>query len=61
MKVWDSYQVSGSAGVDFLTELLADEDVRGYLSEDEIRSRFDLGYHTKNVDVIFKRVFGDSE
>ncbi|PLW78790.1 adenylosuccinate lyase [Cohaesibacter celericrescens] len=58
MKVWDSYQVSGDAGVDFLTELLADEDVRTYLSEDDIRDRFDLGYHTKNVDVIFKRVFG---
>ena len=59
MKVWDSYQVSGSAGVDFLTELLNDEDVRKHLSEDQIRERFDLGYHTKNVDVIFKRVFGE--
>ncbi len=60
MKVWDSYQVSGDAKVDFLTELLNDEDVRNYLSEEEIRDRFDLGYHTKNVDVIFERVFGES-
>ncbi len=60
MKVWDSYQVSGDAKVDFLTELLADEDVRNYLSEEQIRDRFDLGYHTKNVDVIFKRVFGEA-
>lgn len=60
MKVWDSYQVSGDSKVDFLTELLSDEDVRGYLSEEQIRERFDLGYHTKNVDVIFKRVFGES-
>lgn len=60
MKVWDSYQVAGSASVDFLTELLNDEDVRNYLSEEEIRDRFDLGYHTKNVDVIFERVFGES-
>ncbi|KZL20783.1 Adenylosuccinate lyase [Pseudovibrio axinellae] len=60
MKVWDSYQVSGDAKVDFLSELLKDEDVRKYLSEEQIRERFDLGYHTKNVDVIFKRVFGDS-
>ncbi len=59
MKVWDSYQVSGDAKVDFLTELLADEDVRKHLSEEQIRERFDLGYHTKNVDVIFKRVFGE--
>ncbi len=53
--------MAGNATVDFLTELLADEDVRKYLSEEEIKDRFDLGYHTKNVDVIFKRVFGDSE
>eukprot|EP00435_Cladocopium_sp_Y103_P079032 s1_g2771.t1 len=58
MKVWDSYQVAGSATVDFLEELLGDEDVRKYLSEAEIRERFDLGYHTKHADTIFKRVFG---
>lgn len=60
MKVWDSYQVAGSATVDFLEELLGDADVRKFLSEEEIRERFDLGYHTKHADTIFKRVFGDS-
>ncbi|WP_319771863.1 adenylosuccinate lyase [Breoghania sp.] len=60
MKVWDSYHVSGSATVDFLEQLLADEDVRSHLSEEEIRERFDLGYHTKHVDTIFKRVFGEA-
>ncbi|WP_310618841.1 adenylosuccinate lyase [Flexibacterium corallicola] len=60
MKVWDSYQVSGDAKVDFLTELLKDDDVRKHLSEEQIKERFDLGYHTKNVDAIFKRVFGDA-
>lgn len=60
MKVWNSYQTSGDSEVDFLTELLADEDVRKYLSETEIRDRFDLGYHTKHVDTIFGRVFGES-
>ena len=44
---------------DFLTELLADKDVRAALSEDEIRDKFDLGYHTKHVDTIFERVFGE--
>ena len=58
MKVWNSYQTSGDSEVDFLTELLNDEDVRKYLSETEIRDRFDLGYHTKHVDTIFRRVFG---
>jgi adenylosuccinate lyase len=59
MKVWDSYQMTGSATVDFLEELLADKDVRAALSEEEIRDKFDLGYHLKHVDTIFKRVFGE--
>ena len=59
MKVWESYQASGASTVDFLEELLADKDVRAALSEEEIRSRFDLGYHTKHADTIFRRVFGE--
>lgn len=51
MKVWEQ-------GADFQTELLADDDVRAALSEEEIREKFDLGYHTKHVETIFARVFG---
>jgi adenylosuccinate lyase len=51
MKVWEH-------GADFLDELLADEEVRAALPEETIREKFDLGYHTKHVDTIFKRVFG---
>lgn len=51
MKVWEE-------GKDFLEELLADQEVRAALSEADIREKFDLGYHTKHVDTIFKRVFG---
>ena len=58
MKVWDSYQKTGAATVDFLEELLSDADVRKALSEAEIREKFDLGYHLKHVDTIFDRVFG---
>lgn len=50
MKVWEQ-------GKDFLEELLADADVRAALPEDKIREKFDLSYHTKHVDTIFKRVF----
>jgi adenylosuccinate lyase len=53
MKVWEE-------GRDFLEELLADSDVRAALSEDEIRSKFDLAYHTKHVETIFTRVFGEN-
>ena len=45
-------------GADFLSALLEDEDLRQHLSEEEVRAVFDLGYHTKNVDEIFRRVFG---
>jgi len=51
MKVWEK-------GADFLEELLGDADVRAALTEEEIREKFDLGYHTKHVDTIFRRVFG---
>jgi adenylosuccinate lyase len=53
MKVWQE-------GKDFLEELLADKEVRAALSEAEIRDKFDLGYHTKHVDTIFRRVFGSA-
>jgi adenylosuccinate lyase len=53
MKVWEK-------GADFLEELLADKDVVAVLSEDEIRDKFDLAYHTRHVDTIFQRVFGQS-
>jgi adenylosuccinate lyase len=51
MKVWEG-------GADFLEALLADKDVTKALSPKEIRAQFDLGYHLKHVDTIFKRVFG---
>ncbi|PLX79873.1 MAG: adenylosuccinate lyase [Desulfuromonas sp.] len=50
MKVWEQ-------GKDFLTELLADDDVVGALGEEKIRESFDLNYHLKHVDTIFRRVF----
>ena len=32
---------------------------RAALSPAEIEEKFDLGYHTKHVDTIFARVFGE--
>jgi adenylosuccinate lyase len=43
---------------DFLRFLKADKDVRKHLSEAELKTNFDLRYHLKHVDTIFKRVFG---
>jgi adenylosuccinate lyase len=52
MKVWEQ-------GADFQTELLADQEVCGALGEAKIRESFDLNYHLKHVNTIFKRVFGE--
>ncbi|MEI6572951.1 MAG: adenylosuccinate lyase [Alphaproteobacteria bacterium] len=43
---------------DFKTLLKADADVSSKLSPQDIDDLFDLGYHFKHVDTIFKRVFG---
>ncbi len=53
MKVWDE-------GADFIAELKADPEVSAALSGAEIEESFDLGYHTKHVNTIFARVFGES-
>ena len=45
---------------DFQALLKKDTDVKRYLSDAEISEQFDLGYHFKHVDTIFKRVFGES-
>jgi len=50
MKVWQQ-------GADFATELKADPEISAKLSAAEIDDKFDLGYHLKQVDTIFNRVF----
>ena len=41
----------------FLDLLSNDKDVSALLSAAELQALFDLGYHTKHVDTIFRRVF----
>src|SRR5215212_4121704 len=43
---------------DFLAFLKADSEVSSRLSDGELESMFDEGYHLKHVDTIFRRVFG---
>jgi len=52
MRVWRE-------GADFMELLKADDEVTAALSHEQIEGVFDLEYHTKHVDTIFKRVFGD--
>jgi adenylosuccinate lyase len=42
---------------DFQTLLKQDPDVKKHMTDAEIAEQFDLGYHFKHVDTIFKRVF----
>ncbi|MEC8372513.1 MAG: adenylosuccinate lyase [Pseudomonadota bacterium] len=50
MDVW-----KGNAA--FLNLLKSDREIGEYLSNDDLEELFDLGYHTKQVDTIFARVF----
>ena len=53
MKVWDS-----RGELQLLDLLKADETVTSKVSEAELEELFNMDYHTKHVDTIFKRVFG---
>lgn len=44
-------------GEDFQKLLMKDSEVKKILSDEDIRACFDLGYHLKHIDYIFKRVF----
>ena len=43
---------------EFLSLLKADKDVAKVMSAQDLEALFDLGYHLKQVDTIFERVFG---
>ena len=53
LKVWEER-------LDFQELLLADDEVVKALGEDGIKAKFDMEYHTKHVDTILQRVFGES-
>jgi adenylosuccinate lyase len=64
----DSYNIvqkiamkSWKEEVDFKKLLLKDKGVKKYLTAKEIQDIFDLSYYLKNIDYIFKRVFGLSQ
>lgn len=58
MKVWDAAGEGKETKGMFLAALKADPDVAKAVPAARIEEMFDLGYHTKHVDTIFKRVFG---
>lgn len=48
---------SWKSGEDFQKLLMKDPDVNSILNDEEIKRCFDISYHLKNVEYIFKRVF----
>ncbi len=62
MRVWEEIQegkptVNDKGEPLYLQYLLADRELRDYLTEEQIRDCFNYDYYTKNIDKIFKRVF----
>ncbi|MCJ9430161.1 adenylosuccinate lyase [Kordiimonas marina] len=55
MKVWES-----RGALHLLDLLKADEKVTSKVPEAELNELFNMDYHTKHVDTIFRRVFGDA-
>ncbi|UEM23573.1 adenylosuccinate lyase [Skermanella mucosa] len=52
MKVWES-------GGSFLQNLQGDAEVAQHIDADALAALFNMAYHTKHVNTIFKRVFGE--
>ena len=50
----------GLCGGTLLDHLKADPDVSAKFKPNDLEALFDMGYHTKHVDTIFKRVFGST-
>ncbi|MCE2492229.1 MAG: adenylosuccinate lyase [Alphaproteobacteria bacterium] len=55
--VQDNAMKAVESGTGFLELLKRDKRVTDALSDGELEALFDVGYHTKHVDTIFKRVF----
>jgi adenylosuccinate lyase len=55
MQVWQS-----DGALSLLDLLKADPEVSALLAPERLEESFDLGYHLKNVDTIFERVFGEA-
>lgn len=49
---------SWKEGKPFMELLLKDKTIKEYLSEDEIKNIFELNYYTRNIDYIYRRIFG---
>lgn len=52
MQVWEK-------GGNYLDLLSSDPDIAKHIGRDKLEPMFDMTYHTKHVETVFKRVFGE--
>ena len=62
MKVWENLQqgrqpINDKGESLYLEYLLQDQDLKQYLSEEQIRECFNYDYYTKNIENTYKRVY----
>lgn len=57
--VQENAMLSWKTRKEFKTLLLKDKAIRKYLSADELEDVFDLRHYLRNIDYIYKRVFGN--
>ena len=50
-------QISWNKNIPFYKSLINDRLVNKKISERDLLKMFDINYHTKRIDIIFKRVF----
>jgi adenylosuccinate lyase len=50
---------SWGKGIGFMKLLMKDKKVTKYLSKNELKEIFDLKYYLRNIDYIYRRVFGE--
>ncbi|MGI9054951.1 MAG: adenylosuccinate lyase, partial [Pyrinomonadaceae bacterium] len=51
MRVWDE-------GLDYKDLIMKDADISSHLSNEEIEKVFDVKHYLRNLEKVFKRVFG---
>jgi len=50
-------QNSWKKNINFYESLINDQDVKKNISHKELKKMFDVGFYTKEVNKIFKRIF----
>ena len=50
-------KIHGKKNINFYESLINDKNIKNNISKKDLNKMFDVNYHTKKVNSIFKRVF----